>query len=88
MKTLTVWQPWASLIMIGAKRFEFRKWDYRKRCPDLVGQRIVIHAGAHKPKIEDLEDILQRMDDGVSALNDEIARPRLEKMLRKLHEIK
>jgi len=24
MKALTIWQPWASLIMIGAKPFEFR----------------------------------------------------------------
>jgi hypothetical protein len=24
MKALTIWQPWASLIMIGAKPVEFR----------------------------------------------------------------
>ena len=24
MKGLTIWQPWASLIMIGAKPYEFR----------------------------------------------------------------
>lgn len=31
MKALTVWQPWASLIIMGAKPYEFRKWDYRTR---------------------------------------------------------
>lgn len=43
MKALTVWQPWASLIVAGAKPYEFRGW----RLPaSLIGQRIVIHAAA------------------------------------------
>ncbi|MCA0208159.1 MAG: ASCH domain-containing protein [Proteobacteria bacterium] len=43
MKALTIWQPWASLIMAGAKPYEFRGW----RAPrSLIGQRIVIHAAA------------------------------------------
>jgi len=43
MKALTIWQPWASLIIGGAKPYEFRGW----RPPaSLIGQRIVIHAGA------------------------------------------
>lgn len=42
MKTLTVKQPWASLIASGRKRIENRSW----RPPvALVGQRIAIHAG-------------------------------------------
>lgn len=45
MKALTVWQPWASLIVEGAKPYEFRGW----RCPpSIIGQRIVIHAAARK----------------------------------------
>jgi len=45
MKALTIWQPWASLIMAGAKPYEFRSW----RPPaSLIGQRIVIHASAKK----------------------------------------
>lgn len=45
MKALTIWQPWASLIMAGAKPYEFRGW----RTPrSLIGQRIVIHAAARK----------------------------------------
>lgn len=43
MKALTIWQPWASLIIAGAKPYEFRSW----RAPrSLIGQRIVIHAAA------------------------------------------
>lgn len=45
MKALTIWQPWASLIIAGAKPYEFRSW----RAPrSLIGQRIVIHAAARK----------------------------------------
>ena len=45
MKALTIWQPWASLIVAGAKPYEFRGW----RAPrSLIGQRIVIHAAARK----------------------------------------
>ena len=45
MKALTIWQPWASLIIAGAKPYEFRGW----RAPrSLVGQRIAIHAAARK----------------------------------------
>ena len=47
MKAITVWQPWASLIAIGAKPYEFRKWAAPKAC---VGQRIAIHAGARAVK--------------------------------------
>ena len=77
MKALTIWQPWATLIMAGAKRYEFRGWP----APDwMVGKRMVIHAAARWPKPEDIRDIFERMDDGVSALDNEIARPILEKL--------
>jgi len=51
LKALTIYQPWASLIMVGAKPFEFRGWSPRERGPSyakLIGQRIVIHASARK----------------------------------------
>lgn len=45
MKALTIWQPWASLIIAGAKPYEFRGW----RAPrSIIGQRIVIHAATRK----------------------------------------
>lgn len=42
MKALTLWQPWATLIVLGPKRIENRTW-----LPStfLIGQRIAIHAG-------------------------------------------
>lgn len=42
MKAITIWQPWASLIMSGRKAIETRTHD---RFKGLVGQRIAIHAG-------------------------------------------
>lgn len=45
MRALTVHQPFASLIMAGAKPFEFRN---RRPPAALIGQRIVIHASAQK----------------------------------------
>jgi hypothetical protein len=41
MRTISLWQPWATLVALGAKRIETRHW----RAPAaLVGQRIGIHA--------------------------------------------
>ena len=41
MKALTLTQPWASLVVIGAKRIETRSWAPPRL---VVGQRIAIHA--------------------------------------------
>jgi hypothetical protein len=41
MKALSLWQPWASLIAVGAKRIETRSWDPPSH---LIGQHIAIHA--------------------------------------------
>ncbi|MFC0206403.1 ASCH domain-containing protein [Novosphingobium soli] len=43
MKALTIHQPFASLVMAGAKPYEFR---YLRPPAALIGQRIVIHASA------------------------------------------
>lgn len=44
MKVLTIKQPWATLIMQGDKRYEFRSWQTRYRGD------ILIHAGKGKDK--------------------------------------
>lgn len=83
MKALTVWQPWASLIMIGAKPYEFRKWNFTDK-PHLarfVDRRIVIHAGARPMKKGEIEGIVERIDEGESALIAETARPFIERVL-------
>jgi hypothetical protein len=80
MKALTIYQPWASLIMIGAKPNEFRRWDYRTRERGLEGQRIVIHASARPIRLAEIEDITARLNDGISALRGDIALPLLERI--------
>lgn len=55
MKALTIWQPWASLIVEGYKPREFRSWA----APwSAVGQRLVIHAAKRVAPAEELRDIM------------------------------
>jgi hypothetical protein len=54
MKALTIWQPWASLIIAGAKPYEFRSW----RPPaSIIGQRIVVHASARKMDMDQVSNL-------------------------------
>lgn len=48
MKALTLWQPWATLIAIGAKQYETRSWGTSYRGP------LAIHAGVRRPTHEDI----------------------------------
>lgn len=59
MKALTIWQPWASLIMAGAKPYEFRGWRAHR---SLIGHRIVIHASARKIVRREVLSIIERLD--------------------------
>lgn len=81
MKALTIWQPWASLIMMGAKPFEFRGW---KPPSSLIGQRIAIHAGARPVKVFEVRALLASMRgdsrDTNPCLHAEIAIPILERV--------
>jgi activating signal cointegrator 1 len=45
MKCLSLWQPWATLIAIGAKKIETRSWATNYRGP------IVIHAAKTKEQV-------------------------------------
>jgi hypothetical protein len=44
MKCISLWQPWASLMMIGAKKVETRGWSTNYRGP------LAIHAAKHRDK--------------------------------------
>lgn len=82
-KALTIWQPWASLVMIGAKPFEFRRWDYRTRDRSIEGQRIVIHAGARRMRPFEVQELLGQLwaEDGFgTGLKHEPARELLVKI--------
>lgn len=84
MKALTVWQPWASLISLGWKRYEFRS---HARVPrSIIGGRIAIHAGARKPVKAEIWDLLRRLDSEMSAI-DPAAREWLEQMQERPHEL-
>ncbi len=79
--TLTVWEPWASLIVAGAKPYEFRGYPVRR---SLIGKRIAIHAGARPVKKDEVRDLLLRLqgpEPWTTALKPEIAVPLLERVL-------
>ncbi len=76
---LTIWEPWASLIMIGAKPYEFRGWHRAW----LAGERIGIHAGARPVKRDEVAELILRLksdEDWSTCLRKEIALPFLEKV--------
>lgn len=49
--TITLWQPHASLIFSGHKKYETRSWPCPKK---YIGQKIAIHAGKNMEDIEQL----------------------------------
>lgn len=59
---ISLWQPYASLIAVGAKPFETRSWCAPRR---LIGQRVAIHAAARRPTRAEMEGLY---DDVVDAL--------------------
>lgn len=80
MKALTIWQPWASLIMAGAKPYEFRGWPAPRA---LRGMRIAIHAGARPVRRGEVADLIVRLrspEAWTTALRPEIAIPILERV--------
>src|SRR6185312_15053079 len=46
IRTISLTQPWASLVMLGAKKIETRSWPAPKA---MIGQRIAIHASKGFP---------------------------------------
>lgn len=54
MRCISLWQPWAHLIVTGHKRIETRSWRAPK---DLIGERIGIHAAARRPTAQDLRPL-------------------------------
>lgn len=80
MKALTIWQPWASLIIAGAKPYEFRGWYAPKA---IIGQRIAIHAGARPVRKSEVRLLLMQLRAGEAfktALHADIALPLLERV--------
>jgi hypothetical protein len=79
MRALTVWQPWASLILAGAKPIEWRGWPFPER---MIGERIAIHAGARPVKRSEIKELLLDLHfhgQAGTSLVPEIAIPALER---------
>ncbi len=87
MKAITIWQPWATLIAIGAKPYEFRSWQPPRT---LVGQRIGIHAGARPVKASEVRALVMALKGHEGRANPclktEIALPVLERVLEALRK--
>jgi len=88
VKALTLWQPWASLVVAGLKPYEFRRWPLPRA---LVGQRIVIHAAARPLDMGEVLDLLdprtRRLAASVAGSPQQLleARRMLERMRREPH---
>ena len=52
MKALSLWQPWATLIAIGAKQYETRSWATSYR------GEMIIHAAKHPDEAKALADAI------------------------------
>lgn len=65
MKALTVYQPWATLIALEAKPYEFRGHDYSLRNRSVQGARIAIHASARPVQYKEVLDIRDRLSKGL-----------------------
>jgi len=65
--TTTIWQPWASLIAIGAKPYETRAYPPPRK---LIGQRIAIHAAVRDPSplLDDMDhSVVEAIADALEA---------------------
>ncbi|MFC3693074.1 hypothetical protein [Chenggangzhangella methanolivorans] len=82
LPALTVWQPWASLIAIGAKPYEFRGW----RAPRAYqGRRIAIHAAARPVRIAEVVEMIEDLTSDrawTTCLDAKLALPVLERVYR------
>jgi hypothetical protein len=81
MKAITIWQPWATLIMIGAKPYEFRSW---KPPASAIGEPMAIHAGARPMKAAELRNLRLKVNSGYcyqTGLRRNVALPFLQKLI-------
>ncbi len=86
MRALTIWQPWATLIIEGWKPREFRPWAAPRA---IVGQRIVIHAAKRPMKDVEICNILGYVGsrDGIRDGIQPAARDLMERVWRRETEL-
>ncbi len=63
MKALTIWQPWASLIACGVKKYETRSWPTKYRGPIAIHSALKPFSECWRWSVSEKakEVILQRM---------------------------
>ena len=72
MKTITLWQPWATLWATGIKKVETRSWSLdRIQLPS----RILIHAAARPIKQLELDGICEDLPKSMHAAIDSLKYP-------------
>ena len=84
---ITVWQPWSSLILAGAKPFEWRGWVFPER---RIGTRIGIHAGARPVRKKEIRRLLIDLEahgEAGTSIDPAIALPLLAKWHDKPDEL-
>ena len=74
MKVLTIKQPWASLIIEGYKRFEFRSWKTNYRGELLIHAGKSIDKEAYERLKGYLKEILGKIEEGIALRNMKIFR--------------
>jgi hypothetical protein len=80
LPAITIWQPWGSLILLGAKPYEFRGWAPPR---SMRNHRIAIHAGARPVRLSEVRALcLSLTSNSVqrASLRAEIALPYLERL--------
>lgn len=66
MRALTIYQPWATLIAAGIKRYETRSWAPPA---EAIGGELAIHAGQAEVPFDDLPAALRRELDRLFGTN-------------------
>lgn len=56
MRVISLWEPWATLVILGIKRWETRGWETKVRGP------VLIHAAKTWKRVQ--KDFLERLERG------------------------
>lgn len=65
MRAISLWQPWASLVALGIKKYETRSWAPGQ---NVIGEPLLIHAAKRKLTLDERE-WLEGLVDGYPELN-------------------
>ena len=62
LPAITLWQPWASLLIYGPKQHETRSW---RMPPSIAGRDVLIHAGLREVEtwreVDGLAELVERL---------------------------